>query len=85
VDLNETFRIPDPSPVTAADGKSRAGTGITPAAPGKNTSADHPYLPTGETGATDFTAAHPTWDAGRGPPSRRGRTSGPAGPTPRPW
>ncbi|MFB8267020.1 S8 family serine peptidase [Streptomyces sp. NPDC055955] len=65
VDLNETFRIPDPSPVTAADGKSRAGTGITPAAPGKNTSADNPYLPTGETGATDFTAAHPTWD-GRG-------------------
>lgn len=69
VDLNETFKIPDPSPVTGEDLKqdSSSGTesGSTPAAPGKGTPADNPYLPTGETGATDFTSAHRDWD-GRG-------------------
>ncbi|GHG11907.1 S8 family serine peptidase [Streptomyces zaomyceticus] len=64
VDLNETYRIPDPSPVTAADKKAVSRTG-SPAAPGKGTPADNPYLPVAETGATGFTADHPSWD-GRG-------------------
>ncbi|MFF8408894.1 S8 family serine peptidase [Streptomyces omiyaensis] len=63
VDLNETFALPDPSPVTAADRKA-GETGTAPA-PGKNTPAGNPYLPTAETGAVDFTDRHPTWD-GRG-------------------
>lgn len=66
LDLSETYKIPDPSPVSAKDAKSGAGSGDgSPAAPGKDTPADNPYLPTGDTGATDFTADHPTWD-GRG-------------------
>ncbi|WP_338693800.1 S8 family serine peptidase [Streptomyces sp. Q6] len=65
LDLSETYKIPDPSPVAAKDRKAGASDGDTPAAPGKDTPADNPYLPTGETGATDFTADHPTWD-GRG-------------------
>ncbi|WP_326671479.1 S8 family serine peptidase [Streptomyces sp. NBC_01257] len=69
VDLNETFKIPDPSPVTGEDRKrdhsSGTESGSTPAAPGKGTPSDNPYLPTGETGATDFTSAHRDWD-GRG-------------------
>ncbi|MEV0007059.1 S8 family serine peptidase [Streptomyces sp. NPDC047973] len=67
VDLNETYKIPDPSPVTSRDGKGgKGGTAKKgPAAPGKDTSADNPYLPVAETGATDFTAGHPSWD-GRG-------------------
>ena len=69
VDLGETFELPDPSPVTEQDrenGSGRSGNtaaeGGGPAAPGKNTPADNPYLPTGETGATDFTEDHPEWD-----------------------
>ncbi|MEV0095431.1 S8 family serine peptidase [Streptomyces sp. NPDC050738] len=69
VDLNETYKIPDPSPVTTEDKKNTKGTGsagsTTPAAPGKNTPADNPYLPVAETGATDFTQSHRSWD-GRG-------------------
>lgn len=67
VDLSEKFALPDPSPVTSEDEKSgkATGDGALPAAPGKDTPADNPYLPTGETGATDFTGEHPEWD-GRG-------------------
>ncbi|MFF7363594.1 S8 family serine peptidase [Streptomyces sp. NPDC008125] len=67
VDLSETFELPDPSPVDAGDAEAArgAGSGSGPAAPGRLTPADNPYLPTGETGATDFTASHPAWD-GRG-------------------
>ncbi|MBO1329978.1 S8 family serine peptidase [Streptomyces sp. VRA16 Mangrove soil] len=67
VDLDETYKIPDPSPVTSADKKQGAPSAgdDAPAAPGKSTPADNPYLPVGDIGATDFTADHPTWD-GRG-------------------
>lgn len=66
VDLSETYKVPDPSPVTAEDAKTAAGKGSgTPAAPGKDTPADNPYLPVAETGAAGFAADHPSWD-GRG-------------------
>lgn len=66
VDLNETYKIPDPSPVTADDKKTAGKTDSpTPAAPGKGTPADNPYLPVAETGAAGFAADHPSWD-GRG-------------------
>ena len=35
------------------------------AAPGPDTPVDNPYMPTNETGSTDFVKAHPEWD-GRG-------------------
>ncbi|MEV6108987.1 S8 family serine peptidase [Streptomyces sp. NPDC051940] len=63
LDLDETVKLPDPSPVTAADAKA-AATG-TAAAPGKDTPAANAYMPTAETGAVDFVAEHPEWD-GRG-------------------
>ncbi|MEU2249048.1 S8 family serine peptidase [Streptomyces sp. NPDC019224] len=71
VDLNETFKIPAPSPVTTEDKKANGdksagdGSPTTPEAPGRTTPADNPYLPVAETGATGFTADHRTWD-GRG-------------------
>ncbi|MFF7338239.1 S8 family serine peptidase [Streptomyces sp. NPDC008163] len=66
VDLDETFKIPDPSPVAAQDRKDHGGHGPTPPkAPGRTTPADNPYLPVAETGATGFTEDHPSWD-GRG-------------------
>ncbi|MEU9361636.1 S8 family serine peptidase [Streptomyces sp. NPDC048301] len=65
VDLNETYKIPDPSPVTTRDRRSGGAAKDAPEAPGSGTPADNPYLPVGETGATDFIAQHPSWD-GRG-------------------
>ncbi|MEV5604184.1 S8 family serine peptidase [Streptomyces sp. NPDC052299] len=67
VDLNETYKIPDPSPVTTEDRKkdAKGDSPATPKAPGRTTPADNPYLPVAETGATGFTADHRTWD-GRG-------------------
>ncbi|MGC4950597.1 S8 family serine peptidase [Streptomyces sp. DT224] len=69
VDLNETYKIPDPSPVTTEDEKRDKNHddqgSSTPKAPGRTTPADNPYLPVAETGATGFTADHRTWD-GRG-------------------
>ncbi|MFI6875713.1 S8 family serine peptidase [Streptomyces sp. NPDC050400] len=68
VDLDEKIAVGDPSPVTSKDTKDaahRQSDTDTPAAPGTKTPAANPYLPTQDTGATDFTAAHPTWD-GRG-------------------
>ncbi|WP_371795102.1 S8 family serine peptidase [Streptomyces sp. NBC_01718] len=63
IDLDEAYKVPDPLPVTQQDRKgSEPGTA---AAPGVNTPAANPYLPTAETGAVDFAAAHPAWD-GRG-------------------
>ncbi|MFI6647630.1 S8 family serine peptidase [Streptomyces sp. NPDC050529] len=64
IDLGETFDLPDPSPVTAADRKAPAA-GKPAAAPGKGTPAANPYLPTADTGAVDFVEDHPDWD-GRG-------------------
>ncbi|MGQ4490612.1 S8 family serine peptidase [Streptomyces sp. SAS_281] len=66
VDLDETYRVPDPSPVTSEDKKEHGGNGpTTPQAPGRTTPADNPYLPVAETGATGFTEDHRSWD-GRG-------------------
>ncbi|MGC5165661.1 S8 family serine peptidase [Luteimicrobium sp. DT211] len=59
IDLDRTFDVPDTSVSATPTGKAAV------AAPGASTPADNPYLPVGETGATDFTAKHPTWD-GRG-------------------
>ncbi|UZK57237.1 S8 family serine peptidase [Streptomyces drozdowiczii] len=69
VDLDETFKIPDPSPVTSRDKKDTKDHGghgpTTPKAPGRTTPADNPYLPVAETGSTGFTEDHRSWD-GRG-------------------
>ena len=62
IDLNRSYRIPDPVPASA--GSATAGSGGV-AAPGPDTPADNSYLPVGETGATDFVDDHRTWD-GRG-------------------
>lgn len=63
VDLNERFRVPDPRPGSARTGATaRAGTVV---APGPDTPAANPFLPTREIGAPQFVARHPRWD-GRG-------------------
>lgn len=60
VDVDELVPLPDPRPDPE---------GIAPivnqVAPSAATPRDNAYLPIGETGAAQFTAAHPTWD-GRG-------------------
>jgi subtilisin family serine protease len=58
LDLDETFQIPDPRPHGAVN-----PTPQTP--PSAATPNNNPYLPIGDTGASQFVAAHPTWD-GRG-------------------
>ena len=58
LDLNEIFPLEDPQPEALA--------GIIPQpAPGAGTPNNNPYMPIGDTGASQFMAAHPTWD-GRG-------------------
>jgi hypothetical protein len=60
VDVDETVPLPDPRP----DPEGVAG--VNPqVAPSAATPRNNPYLPIGDTGAAQFTAAHPTWD-GRG-------------------
>ena len=58
LDVDETFEIPDPRPAGAVN-----PTPETP--PSAATPNNNPYLPIGDTGASQFVAAHPTWD-GRG-------------------
>ncbi|HET9221553.1 MAG TPA: S8 family serine peptidase [Roseiflexaceae bacterium] len=58
VDLDEVIPLEDPRPEGAA------GT-IPQPAPGAATPNNNPYMPIGDTGASQFMAAHPTWD-GRG-------------------
>ncbi|MFC5178792.1 S8 family serine peptidase [Nocardioides taihuensis] len=58
VDLDEDVPLDDPAPQGA-----QGATPQTP--PGPGTPALNPYLPTQDTGAPQFVAAHPTWD-GRG-------------------
>ncbi|RZQ59239.1 S8 family serine peptidase [Amycolatopsis suaedae] len=58
VDVDENVPLPDPRPQG-----EKPPTPQTP--PGPGTPAVNPYLPTGETGAAQFTGAHPAWD-GRG-------------------
>ena len=58
LDVDEIIPLDDPRP----DGAQ----GVAPqAAPGALTPNNNPYMPIGDTGAAQFTAAHPTWD-GRG-------------------
>ena len=61
IDLNESIPLPNPEPESKDDAKATAAV----AAPGPDTPAANPYMPTHETGAVAFTAAHPEWD-GRG-------------------
>ena len=63
IDLNEVIPLPEPEP-TAARVKA-AVQATTVGAPGADTPADNPYMPTGETGSVAFKQAHPEWD-GRG-------------------
>ncbi|MFU8870641.1 S8 family serine peptidase [Micromonospora sp. SL4-19] len=65
VDLDEAIKLPDPTPEAAPAGVKTAKQGETLAGPGADTGAVNPYMPTSETGAEAFKAAHPTWD-GRG-------------------
>ncbi|MEU2614787.1 S8 family serine peptidase [Micromonospora sp. NPDC007271] len=65
VDLDETIKLPDPTPEAAPAGAKPAKQGQTLSGPGADTPAVNPYMPTSETGAEAFKAAHPTWD-GRG-------------------
>ncbi|MGI5214229.1 S8 family serine peptidase [Plantactinospora sp. CA-290183] len=63
VDLDDKIKLPKPEPTPArASAKSSK---LAAAAPGADTPAANPYLPTHEIGAVDFKAAHPNWD-GRG-------------------
>jgi hypothetical protein len=58
VDLDEIIPLDDPRPAGAVN-----PTPQTP--PGASTPNNNPYMPIGDTGASQFMAAHPTWD-GRG-------------------
>jgi subtilisin family serine protease len=58
LDVDELVPLPDPRPDAAQP--------VTPQTPpGAATPNDNPYMPIGDTGASQFMAAHPTWD-GRG-------------------
>ena len=58
LDLDEIIPLEDPRPQGAQ--------AVTPqTAPGAGTPNNNPYMPIGDTGASQFMAAHPTWD-GRG-------------------
>ena len=60
VDVDELVPLPDPRP--EPDGIAPL---VPQVAPSAATPRNNPYLPIGETGAAQFTDAHPTWD-GRG-------------------
>jgi hypothetical protein len=64
VDLDEIIPYEDPAP-----GVDEGADGVAPVipqpAPGASTPNNNPYMPIGDTGASQFMAAHPTWD-GRG-------------------
>ncbi|MBA2718227.1 MAG: S8 family serine peptidase [Chloroflexi bacterium] len=62
LDVDEVLAIPDVRPADGVEGIQ----GVAPqTAPGAGTPAVNSYMPTGDTGAAQFVAAHPTWD-GRG-------------------
>jgi probable HAF family extracellular repeat protein len=67
VDLDREVEVPDPAPVDTPAGGAAARAAVTggPGAPSAKTPTKNPYLPTGETGAADFTRTHRTSD-GRG-------------------
>jgi subtilase family protein/pre-peptidase len=58
VDVDAVIPLDDPKPAGAT-----LPTPQTP--PGPSTPRNNPYMPVGDTGSAQFTAAHPTWD-GRG-------------------
>jgi hypothetical protein len=60
LDLDEVIPLEDPRP-----GPSGAGFTNPQPPPGPATPNNNPYMPIGDTGASQFMAAHPTWD-GRG-------------------
>ena len=55
LDVDETYDLPDPRPEGAVNPTPQPPPG--PATPRAN-----PYMPTADTGAAPFVAAHPTWD-----------------------
>ncbi len=62
LEIDAVIPLPDPRPGTGIQG----ATVPTPyPAPDASTPRHNPYMPIGDTGAAQFTAAHPTWD-GRG-------------------
>ena len=64
LDLNEIIPLEDPAPEVDETVEGVVGTLPQPA-PGAGTPNNNPYMPIGDTGASLFMAAHPTWD-GRG-------------------
>jgi subtilisin family serine protease len=60
LDLDETFRLPQPEPSSPGVTAEAARTG-----PGSDTPAANPYLPTDDTDSVRFKRQHPEWD-GRG-------------------
>lgn len=63
IDLNESIPLPDPTP-EAKPGTTGATTAAV-TAPGADTPAANPFMPTNDTGAVKFKEKHPEWD-GRG-------------------
>ncbi|MFY0408076.1 S8 family serine peptidase [Solicola sp. PLA-1-18] len=63
IDVDEVLEQPDPA--VAQKGAPAAKQAATLPGPGADTPDVNPYMPTNETGATDFKTSHPTWD-GRG-------------------
>ncbi|MEV0605833.1 S8 family serine peptidase [Polymorphospora rubra] len=63
VDLNETVPLPAPDPVTDSTAARAARSAVV--APGADTPAANPFMPTHEIGSVAFKEANPTWD-GRG-------------------
>jgi hypothetical protein len=64
LDVNEIIPLEDPSPGDQDGAEGVVGVLPQPA-PGAGTPNNNPYMPIGDTGASQFMAAHPTWD-GRG-------------------
>jgi subtilisin family serine protease len=64
VDLDETIKLPDPAD-TVQPGARAARQAAPAVAPGPNTPAVNPYLPTNDIGSVDFKRRHPAYD-GRG-------------------
>jgi subtilisin family serine protease len=65
VDVNEVLPLPDPRPGGSGDPTDGAVQPTPQTPPSKTTPRENPYLPTRDTGAAQFAAAHPRWD-GRG-------------------
>ncbi|WBB77454.1 S8 family serine peptidase [Micromonospora sp. WMMD882] len=64
VDLDEKIQLPDPKPEAGSAGKA-APQAAAVVAPGADTPAANPFMPTNEIGAVKFVEDNPAWD-GRG-------------------